>query len=167
MAINVYISYFYNIRFFPPNLVPVSTAMWDPKWYHDGKGPGHIFINKSGVLLGVRLPIFSPYKVDNTDNFGDILCVKCTNSKEPRHPESCEFIKRYREQLRSESKENYISALSEVAVESKKLLNLTDWPDICLIVHEADTNPCSERGEIIKLFQEVLGIDIKEWKRNP
>ena len=31
-------SYFYAIRFFKPNMIPISTAKWDPKWYHQNKG---------------------------------------------------------------------------------------------------------------------------------
>ena len=41
---NIYISYFYNIRFFPKNLIPISTAMWDPKWYHNFKSDDTVFI---------------------------------------------------------------------------------------------------------------------------
>lgn len=29
-----YISYFYAVRFMKPNTVALSTAMWDPKWFH-------------------------------------------------------------------------------------------------------------------------------------
>ena len=42
------ISYFYQIRNFKPNMIPVSTARWDPKWYHDGKGAEYNFIDKNG-----------------------------------------------------------------------------------------------------------------------
>lgn len=30
-----YTSYFYKLRFFTPNMLPFSTAKWDPKWYHN------------------------------------------------------------------------------------------------------------------------------------
>ena len=29
---NILISYFQQIRYFKPYMIPVSTAMWDPKW---------------------------------------------------------------------------------------------------------------------------------------
>ena len=32
---NFYISYFYQIRNMKHNTLPVSTAMWDPKWFHE------------------------------------------------------------------------------------------------------------------------------------
>lgn len=30
----ILISYFYQIRFFKPNMIPLSTAAFDPKWFH-------------------------------------------------------------------------------------------------------------------------------------
>ena len=29
------LSYFYQIRFFKKNMIPMSTALSDPEWYHD------------------------------------------------------------------------------------------------------------------------------------
>lgn len=153
-SIDIYISYFYNIRFFPSTLVPVSTAMWDPKWFHDGKGQNHIYINDKGVLCGVRLPMFSPKGID-------AACQKNC----PLNPESCDFIKDYYNLINSRDAQEYMDALSEVAIESRKLLKLNDWPDICLIVHEPPTVKCSERSGIIKLFHDKLKLNIKEWNK--
>ena len=50
----VLITYFYNIRFLKQNQIPVSTAMWDPKWYHDFKDKDYIFKDKNGVYNGDR-----------------------------------------------------------------------------------------------------------------
>lgn len=38
-------SYFYRIRFFRPDIVPFSTAKWDPKWYHNFQGQANIFLD--------------------------------------------------------------------------------------------------------------------------
>ena len=46
------ISYFYQIRFFKPYMIPVSTAHWDPAWYHDWAGAAHVFVDKRGVING-------------------------------------------------------------------------------------------------------------------
>ena len=40
------ISYFYNVRHMKPYQVPVSTAMYDLKWFHNNQGNGHVFIDK-------------------------------------------------------------------------------------------------------------------------
>lgn len=34
----IYTSYFYQIRFFKPNMIPLSTAKYDPSWFHKGLG---------------------------------------------------------------------------------------------------------------------------------
>ena len=50
----VAISYFAQLRNFKPNMIPVSTAAFDPKWYHDYKGPKQVFYDKKGVINGAR-----------------------------------------------------------------------------------------------------------------
>ena len=42
-------SYFYQIRNFKPNMIPLSTALWDPKWFHKNKGHSFQFKDKNGV----------------------------------------------------------------------------------------------------------------------
>ena len=39
MDIKVQTSYFYQIRNFTPNMVPLSTAMWDPKFHEAPNNP--------------------------------------------------------------------------------------------------------------------------------
>ncbi len=56
----LYTSYFYQVRFFRPNMVPLSTAIWDPKWYHDGKDHAYTFIDKNGVINGIRCEALHP-----------------------------------------------------------------------------------------------------------
>ncbi len=53
-------SYFYQIRFFKPSMIPVSTAVFDPKWYHNFKGQDHVFIDKRGVVNGLRIKSLMP-----------------------------------------------------------------------------------------------------------
>lgn len=56
----LYTSYFYQIRFFTPNMVPVSTAVWDPKWYHNFAGQDSVFLDKRSVVNGLRAPALAP-----------------------------------------------------------------------------------------------------------
>ena len=49
------ISYFYQIRNFKPNMIPMSTAISDPSWFHDWKDSSYIFTDKRGILNGLRL----------------------------------------------------------------------------------------------------------------
>ena len=48
------ISYFYQIRFFKPYMIPVSTAVSDPQWYHNFQDKNYIFLDKRGVANGFR-----------------------------------------------------------------------------------------------------------------
>ena len=50
---NLSISYFYQIRNFTPNIIPVSTALSDPIWYRPPEGKEY-YIDKRGVICGLR-----------------------------------------------------------------------------------------------------------------
>ena len=52
---NIYTSYFYQIRFFKLWMMPMCTAMYDPKWYHNKQGTNHVYFDKNRVLNGIRL----------------------------------------------------------------------------------------------------------------
>ena len=53
-----YTSYFYQVRFFTPNMIPISTAKWDPKWFHDFQDNKYVFLDKRGVCNGLRADPF-------------------------------------------------------------------------------------------------------------
>ena len=46
-------SYFYQIRNFTPNMIPVSTAMSDPVWFQPPEDKEY-YIDKRGVVCGLR-----------------------------------------------------------------------------------------------------------------
>lgn len=49
-------SYFYQIRNFTRNMIPISTAVWDPTWYHNFTNDyNYIFKDKRNILNGLRL----------------------------------------------------------------------------------------------------------------
>lgn len=144
------ISYFYQIRNFLKNMIPVSTAMWDPQWYHNGQGPQHIFIDKRGIINGLRIePLINLIE-------GEVGCP-CIN----KDPTKCEFIKKYRQSLEKADFEKIIKELNRYAEEYKKLNNMQEEIIIVLIVYETPTNPCSERAGLIDYFTSH-GIECKE-----
>lgn len=53
-------SYFYQIKNFSENMISVSTAILDPKWYHDFKGCDHFFKDKNNVWNGIRSSYLFP-----------------------------------------------------------------------------------------------------------
>ena len=77
-------SYFYQIRFFTRNMIPVSTAIWDPKWFHTGNNIGE-YRDKNGVWNGIRMPILSPLKI------APDTCSQCV----VKDPSDCKFQNSY------------------------------------------------------------------------
>ena len=88
-------SYFYQIRYFKRNMLPVSTAVYDPAWFYNKNGPSRVYRDKNGIWNGVRFPMLSPIALDEG------LCNKdngCT-------PNDCIFIRKYREYINSSLEE--------------------------------------------------------------
>lgn len=85
-----FITYFYNVRFLPPNSIPVSTAVWDPKWFHNFSGD-LIFVDKRGLYNGYRIPELSPAKIEHVD------CSDTCN----KDYNNCRFLKEYRDYIYS------------------------------------------------------------------
>lgn len=149
------ISYFYQIRFFKENQIPISTAKWDPIWYHNNqRNYKTIFYDKNNVLNGLRIEELSPDK--NCEN----LC-KGINLCEIRDPDKCNFIKEYQKQLNSLDFNFILNKLESIACKfGKNFKNI----ELILIVYETPNNPCSERNSIIEWFKKN-GIEIEEFHK--
>jgi hypothetical protein len=157
----IYITYFYNIRFLKENQLPFSTAVWDPKWFHKGKGPNFTYEDKRGVINGLRVEVLNPSRIEN-----DKECIGCIESNgADRHPESCGFIKHYKSYLDSLDFNQVIEDLERRAKDLMVEHQKDGEPEIVLIVHEATNNPCSERGPLKKWFSEH-GVDLVEWTKD-
>ena len=148
----LYTSYFYQIRFFPENLIPLSTAVYDPAWFHAGKGQDYEFKDKRGVMNGVRAPIFVPI-------MDEVYCgPECK-----LQPPDCIFLTKYREQL---DKLNYDEIMERLQLLHDAICNEQGFDDcdFALIVHEAPWKKCSERIVIQQWFQD-RGYNIQEWQK--
>ena len=86
-GMKVYTSYFYKIRFFKPNMIPISTALRDPKWYHQNQNQEHWFIDKNGVINGLRAPVFAPGLA--------ATAVSSCGASCPKDFKNCDFLKAY------------------------------------------------------------------------
>ena len=127
-----------------------STAVWDPKWFHDFKGQDHKFV-KDGKIYGLRATCFMPR---STDCHG----MPCQND-----PKTCNFMQSYMKQLDMLEFDDVINALSNAANDVAKELDIDD-PDVVILVHETPDNPCSER-HILKKWFDKHWIKLKEWKK--
>lgn len=163
----VMISYFNNIRNFTSNMIPLSTAMWDPKWY---RKDGIVYIDKRGVINGLKaeklvLKQHEWVKLENKDD-DCVKCIDAGNNLQDRTQlkDFCPFMKCYLEQLR---KINF-SALTkwlEAVCEAWYQLTMTyqNLDDIVpvLIVHEKPDRLCCERYVLKQWFKEN-GVELEE-----
>ena len=143
------ISYFYQIRNFKPNMIPMSTALSDPKWYHDFKGPDYIFKDKRGILNGLRL---KPIIVQG----GGSGCP--CDTKDPEH---CPFVKDYEFELELIDFNKMMRAIQMFCNNYCKKENIVEEPIAVLMVYETPDNPCSERHSLIEYFNRH-GVECKE-----
>lgn len=149
------ISYFYQVRFFNKTMIPLSTAKFDPKWFHNFRGENHQFIDKNGVYNGAKIRDLMP------DNTCDNLCCGSDNCKES--PNSCRFLKAYRAQLNKIDFPKFIRKLQNIASNYVNIREVEE-PTIVFLVHEAQNNPCSERT-VIKEWFRAHGVIIEEFKQ--
>ena len=128
-------SYFYQIRNFTPNMVPVSTAISDPAWYRPPEGKEY-YIDKRGIVCGLR---YEPLIVQK---WGACSCPCEDRTGAPACPTMMEY-----EQLLNTlvDKEKTLKAF-------EFCLNKFNADTIVLIVYETPTNPCSERYALQRFF---------------
>ena len=145
-----YISYFAQFRNMTSKQICFSTAVWDPKWFHDFKDSNHKFV-KDGKIYGLRMPCF--------------ICndTSCSGMPCPHLPSSCRFLKAYKQHLDELDFKKIVNALKKSANIVAKELGVKD-PDVVLLVHEAPTNRCSERQPLVKWFEEN-GMTLQEWHK--
>lgn len=133
-------------------MLPVSTAVWDPKWFHNNGGQDVIFMDKNGIYNGLRCQELSPYKIS------DHSCGKdCEQT-----PPDCSFLSEYRKYIYSLDFEKTYGFLKSLAEKFKTVKKLEQEPEICLLVHEKPDNPHSERPVLIDWFRDN-DVDIKEF----
>lgn len=155
MKVKIRTSYFYQIRFFKENMIPVSTALWDPKWFHKDKKQSYTFIDKRGIINGLRTEMLAPKMESDGECQG---AAKCSHTSE-----ECKFLKNYYDQLNELDLMEFLGYCKALATECHKKLNMKDDPVLVFIFHEKPDNPCSERVMFTKWLQEN-GVPCKELK---
>lgn len=153
----IYTSYFYQIRHFPRNLVPLSTAVWDRTWYHNYIDSKHVFVDKRGVLNGCRIEPFVPGSTCEGLCHGPDECA----TLDPQH---CAFLQTYKAQLDKLDFNDIMKRFDNLAERVAIPLGLSkDDIDFALIFYESPATPCSERWMVKRWFKEH-GYPIKEWR---
>ena len=145
------LSYFYQIRHFKSNMIPMSTAMYDPAWYHDFKDQDYIFKDKRGILNGLRL---HPVIVQNQNREHQCPC-------ETRDASQCPLAESYEIALEMIDFSKMMKGIEDFCIDYCKRNNIKEEPIAVLIVYEAPDNPCSERYSLLKYFNNH-GVECKE-----
>jgi len=161
----VYISYFYQIRNFTPNMLPLSTAMYPPKWFNKNN---RYWMDARGVINGVSIDefIFPKHLFDNVLDDNN----KCGNDC-GFYPigedwfKWCPFMKIYYNHLREQNLIDILNRYENVIKHTfNEILNL-NIDTIVLIVHEPPDRYCGERPVLKRYFAEN-GIELEEWRPN-
>lgn len=146
-------SYFYQIRNFKPNMIPLSTAVSDPKWFHRGQGNNFVFKDNNGIYNGIRAEPFVPQC-----SWGDCVGVKSCSYK----PEKCSFLSNYYKQLQELNFNEIMERFNSLAARIVARDSLIEEPVMVLIFYEPPDNPCSERRIVQRWFKEN-GYIINEY----
>lgn len=147
------ISYFYKIREFTKDMLPISTALYDPRWYHAGLGQNQVFVDSRGVLNGVRFESLSSKFVHQK--------YRCPGKDACGYtPDNCHFIEDYYRYLKTLDFKSVQRAIIDATTHFRFMMKLEDMTPV-LIVYESPSNPCSERGPLIRWFKEN-GVDLVE-----
>lgn len=150
----IYTSYFYQLRFFKPYQIPISTAAWDPKWYYNKK-QGVSYVDKNGVINGLRADVLVL-----PSNLYDNECSPCHYS-----PPNCPFMIKYRQYLDSLDFNDIYNRCESIANRVQSLLKFTQEPEIILMVHEPVSRLCAERPVLQQWFKDN-GCPIQEWQHD-
>ena len=152
------------------NMLPVSTAMWDPKWFHDDKGGRWKYMDKNGVINGVRMiDLMMPlYKWEELVKRNE-SCEHCginNGANGSWISGMCPFMKEYAKCIREKNPDfkKFINFCDGYLQFLNQRLNLC-LDTIIFIVHEAPSKGCGERPELQRWFAEN-GMELKEWNKN-
>lgn len=142
----IYTSYWAQVKNFPTNLVGLNSTIWPPKWRPLGK-------DNRGVWV-IDCPPIKP---------GAQCNGLCNGKCSPKHPQDCDFLKNYYDQLHEIDFNDFLNRLARLGTKIKEGENL-DSIDFAIIFFETPQNPCSERAMIQKWFKEN-DCEIKEWHK--
>ena len=149
------VSYFYQIRFFKPYMIPFSTAIYDPQWFHKSRGNSYNFVDRNGVINGLRVKYLRPSEHSEGTCHGIDECPT-------KNPNECLFLQEYEHQI-DNSIDSLMRYLQEYVPAIQMKLGFSEEPLVVFIVHEAPTNACSERCKILSVMRKH-GYDVDELK---
>lgn len=146
-----YIANFAQLRSMNKTCIPISTAVWNPKFFKIG-------LDSNEVMLGISEKELSPYKVDMSDG-----CQKDCPNRE-RVP-NCPFLTKYRAYLDTIDFDYLVSEFNRVAEDVRKITHYEGTATIVLLVYESINTKCSERWPLIDWFN-ANGITLLNFEES-
>lgn len=171
----IYISYFYQVRNMNAFILPVSTAKYDPFWFHpDVKNPKTgwhsissygMYLDKNRVLNGRRIDelVFPEGSWKRLEQ-NNCACTQVCFRKDGITDDTetwCPFMVEYLAYLESLDFDSVILLLKKYADDYRQRYGLPHV-DVVLLVHEAKSCKCAERPVLQKWFS-MHGIELEEW----
>lgn len=154
MCIDIYIANFYQVRNLEPNMIPFSTALGEPTWYHDNKDRSYCFVDKNGVYNGL---VAKPFQFDET-LLTDVPCSKNCEYKPP----NCPFMLAYRKSIERTDFNDILTYLINEVNKVREITNFKGRAAVILLVYEKPEIQCAERPVIQQYFKDH-GYEVKEW----
>ena len=129
-------SYFYKLRFFEHNMLPVSICMWDPKWYQ-----------------GMNYKGLAPKQYDPEIDCEQ--CIKDHSDEDNYFNLNCNYLTNYRKQLSHYSIKNTLNDIIRLADKfydfDKKAINNEIY--LIFMGFETSAKKCSERFTLSNWIQ--------------
>ena len=136
-----YISYFGQMRNFPPNLLPVSTVMWEQPWF-------------AGTVEKLDELIVPQSVISHLEAHHEMCQKNCPLSSSL----PCGFMTAYLDYLRTLDFNQVLMKLSLMTLRHPRV------DSIALMVYEKPSCKCAERPCLQQWFKEN-GIELKEWEK--
>lgn len=158
----VYISSFGNLRYFTPNIIPISTAQGWPYWLYKSAGHqlGEYYVDKNGVMIGISEEAMA-FPKDEFEKLTEPCQKNCPyKDKAP----NCQFMLGYHNHLKSLDFKGIIEGFERAAEDVRKITHYEGEPVIVLLVYEAPSCPCAERPCIRRWFDDN-GYELPEWDK--
>ena len=157
----IYITSFSSIRYFTPNIIPISTAGgcgW-PWWLlkSDNHKEGDFYLNKNNVMIGIQEEALS-FPKERFESLEEQCQKDCPyKNKAP----NCQFMSEYYNYLKTLDFNSILSNFEKAAKDVKKINEYIDEPIIALLVYEGIDCPCAERPVLKRWFKDN-GYDLEE-----
>lgn len=134
-----YISYFGQMRNFPPNLLPVSTVMWEQPWF-------------AGTIEKLEELIVPQSVISHLEAHHEMCQKNCPLSL------PCGFMTAYLDYLHTLDFNQVLIKLNLMTLRHPRV------DSIVLMVYEKPSCKCAERPCLQQWFKEN-GIELKEWEK--